>query len=190
MSLDPHLTVQLKVDHRSKCKRLSNKLPDENRENLCDLSLGNERLQACGHEGYVHFLDCSNSFTVYMTPKSQLMEGTSLGRRMSESIITLNLGPWGPQLVSSPFPTSTLQVPPGDWSSGPSESMVQGNHPMSPCHIQWKSPSPLCIHRRASTCKKDVQGKDYSIPSCLIIPTERFTLIVITTTIITAVQLF
>lgn len=80
-------------------------------ENLCGVRLGNERLQACGHEGCVHFLDGSNSFTVSRTPRSQLMEGISLGGRMSESIITLHLGHWGPQLVSSLFPTSTLHVP-------------------------------------------------------------------------------
>lgn len=82
---------------------------------------------SCGHEGYVHFLHCGNSFTVYMTPKPQLMEGTSLQKRLSKSIITLNLGLWGPQLVSL-FPTSTPKsLYLGGWTSGPPESLVQGN---------------------------------------------------------------
>ena len=36
-------------------------------ENLCGLRLGSERLQTLGHDGYVHFLDFGDSFTVYMT---------------------------------------------------------------------------------------------------------------------------
>lgn len=57
MTLDPHFAVQFAMDHRPKCKRLSNKLLDENREeNLHGLRLGNERLQAVGMKDVFIFL--------------------------------------------------------------------------------------------------------------------------------------
>ena len=79
LTLNPHFAVPFKMNHRPKCKRLGNKLLDENREeNLQALGQGMRDCTSCGHEGYVHFLHCGNSVTVYMTPKPQLMEGTSL----------------------------------------------------------------------------------------------------------------
>ena len=156
-------------------------------ENLSGLRSGNERSQACGHEGYVHFLDYGNSFTVYVTPKSQLMEGTSQGRRMSQSIITLPLGLWGSQLVSSLFPTSTRPSPcPGDWSSGHQRAWSKA---ITTCLLATYNGSPH--HLCASTedlvlARKMFRANTCAVVSCLIIPIEWFMLTAIITVIITA----
>lgn len=149
---------------------------------------------SCGHEGYVHFLHCGNSFTVYMTPKPQLMEGTSLQKRLSKSIITLNLGLWGPQLVSL-FPTSTPKsLYLGGWTSGPPESLVQGNQSL---HVSLptynRNPQPPCTSTEDLVLtKKMFRAKTCAVPSCLTTRTQQITLVVIiiALTIIIVVQLF